>query len=147
MIQSAPLSTPIGATAALNLLLAAASPVLSSPKVTVTTAPFGGTPAALPTPVTVNAPLLSAPQSWSELHHLGWLTHTVAGLAIAFAISLVVLLAVQTTKNEGLTGSIGGRVEASYRGRIGGEEQLKRVTGFVAVAFVVTTLILALTGI
>ncbi|MHB8461871.1 MAG: preprotein translocase subunit SecG, partial [Vulcanimicrobiaceae bacterium] len=69
------------------------------------------------------------------------------GLSIAFAVSLVILLAIQTTKNEGLTGSIGGRVDSNYRGRMGGEEQLKRATGFVAVGFVVTAVILALTGI
>ena len=131
-----------GAKLALNLLLAAASPVLTSPKVTVTTAP-----AAVPTPLVLNAPLVTAPQTWSQLHNLGWLTHSIAGLSIAFAVSLVILLAIQTTKNEGLTGSIGGRVDSNYRGRMGGEEQLKRATGFVAVGFVVTAVILALTGI
>jgi protein translocase SecG subunit len=57
------------------------------------------------------------------------------------------LLAVQTTKQEGLSGTIGGRVESAYRGRLGAEEQLKRLTGIVAVVFVVTAFILALTGI
>ena len=57
----------------------------------------------------------------------------MAGIFILAAISLIVLLAVQTTKQEGLTGTIGGRVESAYRGRLGAEEQLKRVTGVVAV--------------
>jgi protein translocase SecG subunit len=56
------------------------------------------------------------------------------------------LLAVQTTKQEGLSGTIGGRVESAY-GRMGAEEQLKRITGFTAVVFVVTGFILSLTGI
>ncbi|MBV8147918.1 MAG: hypothetical protein JO092_02365, partial [Candidatus Eremiobacteraeota bacterium] len=47
----------------------------------------------------------------------------------------------------GLTGSIGGRVESAYRGRLGADEQLKRLTGFVAVAFVISAFILSLTGI
>jgi protein translocase SecG subunit len=58
----------------------------------------------------------------------------------------VVLLAVQTTKQEGLSGTIGGRVESAY-GRMGADEQLKRVTGFAAVVFVLSGFILSLTGI
>jgi preprotein translocase subunit SecG len=78
--------------------------------------------------------------------HAGWLTHGLAGIFIIAAIALVVLLAVQTTKQEGLSGTIGGRVESSY-GRMGAEEQLKRITGFTAVVFVLTGFILSLTGI
>jgi protein translocase SecG subunit len=63
------------------------------------------------------------------------------------AIALILLLAVQTTKQEGLTGSIGGRVESAYRGRLGAEEQLKRWTGFTAVVFVASAFVLSLTGI
>ena len=66
---------------------------------------------------------------------------------VVAALALVVLLAVQTTKQEGLSGTIGGRVESAYRGRPGMEEQLKRVTGFAAGTFVVAFLILSLTGI
>jgi len=79
--------------------------------------------------------------------HFPWLTHGIAGIFILSAIALVALLAVQTTKQEGLTGSIGGRVESAYRGRLGADEQLKRMTGFVAVVFVVSAFILSLTGI
>jgi preprotein translocase subunit SecG len=88
----------------------------------------------------------AAPQTWVAAH-LPWLTHGLAGLFIIAAIALVALLAVQTTKQEGLSGTIGGRVESSYRGRLGAEEQLKRLTGFVATTFVVTAFILSLTGI
>ncbi len=59
---------------------------------------------------------------------------------------LIALLAVQTTKQEGLSGTIGGRVESAY-GRPGGEELLKRWTGFAAVGFVIVGTILSLTGI
>lgn len=63
------------------------------------------------------------------------------------AVALIFLLAVQTTKQEGLTGSIGGRVESAYRGRLGADEQLQRITAYVAVTFVVTAFVLSLTGI
>jgi protein translocase SecG subunit len=45
-------------------------------------------------------------------------------------------MAVQTTKNEGLSGSIGGRAESAYRGRLGFEQQLSRLTSGIAIAFV-----------
>ncbi len=72
--------------------------------------------------------------------HAPWLTHTLAGIFIVAAIAMIALLAVQTTKQEGLTGTIGGRVETAYRGRLGAEEQLKRLTGVAAVTFVVVAL-------
>jgi protein translocase SecG subunit len=88
-----------------------------------------------------------SPQSftWIQLH-AGWLTHSIAAVFILSAISLIALLAVQTTKQEGLSGTLGGRVESAY-GRPGAEEQLKRVTGLAATLFVVCGTILALTGI
>jgi len=85
------------------------------------------------------------PQTWFQ-QHVGWLTHGIAGIFILAAIALVVMLAVQTTKQEGLSGTIGGRVESAY-GRVGAEEQLKRMTTFAAVVFVVCGFVLSLTGI
>ncbi|MDQ6929447.1 MAG: preprotein translocase subunit SecG [Candidatus Eremiobacteraeota bacterium] len=111
--------------------------------------------AAAPAPKVSAAPLqltqpltapLYAPHTWFA-QHAGWLTHTLAGLAILFAIGLIVLLAIQTTKQEGLSGTIGGRVESAYRTRPGMEENMKRLTGFVAVSLVVVWAILSLTGI
>ena len=105
-------------------------------------------PRAVPTagPLTVPpAPVTTAPaQTWFQLH-AAWLTHGLAALFIISAIALIALLAVQTTKQEGLSGTIGGRVESAY-GRPGAEEQLKRVTGLAAVSFVVIGTILSLTG-
>jgi len=85
-------------------------------------------------------------QSWLA-GHAPWATHAFAGIFIVSAFALIFLLAIQTTKQEGLTGTIGGRVESAYRGRLGLEENLKRVTTFVAVVFVVFATILSLTGI
>ncbi len=110
--------------------------------------------AATPAAVRTLAPGLQNPlpqaaqmlPSWWQVH-ASWLTHGIAGLFVLCAILLVVLLAVQTTKQEGLSGTIGGRVESAYRGRLGAEEQLKRLTGIVAVGFVLTGFILTITGI
>lgn len=76
-----------------------------------------------------------------------WLTHTFAALFVILAISLIVLLAVQTTKQEGLSGTIGGRVESSYRPRLGFDQQLARLTSFVALGMVFFAVVLSITGI
>lgn len=127
---------------ALILAVAAASKVV--PSAAATLLPRGAppnAPAALP-PI-APAP---APTTWFS-QHLPWLTHGMAGIFIIAAVLLVFLLAIQTTKQEGLSGSIGGRVESAYRGRLGADEQLKRWTGVVAVVFVASGFILSLTGI
>ncbi len=115
------------------------------PILLVAAAAHKAVPAAIPTALPPVTPAVQ-PQTWFA-QHLPWLTHGLAGLFIVSSLALIVLLAVQTTKQEGLTGSIGGRVESAYRGRLGAEEQLKRATGVVAVCFVVFGFILSLTGI
>jgi len=121
------------------LLLVAAAPK-AVPSAVATALPN----AALPP----NAPAIPAIQSKTFIaQHAPWLTHGFAGIFIISALLLIFLLAVQTTKQEGLTGSIGGRVESAYHGRLGAEEQLKRLTGVVAVVFVVVGFVLSLTGI
>jgi protein translocase SecG subunit len=106
-------------------------------------------PGAVPAsaaPVLQNAPALLVQQTWAQ-QHLGWLTHAVAAIGIISAILMIVLLAVQTTKQEGLTGTIGGRVESTYRGRLGADEQLKRLTGVVVGVWLFSYVLLSLTGI
>jgi preprotein translocase subunit SecG len=129
----------------LSLILLAVTGAVSKLPTHVAATPPGAPAAApvipqLPTPLPV---LVQTPIA----QHFGWLTHGLAGIFMIAAVALIVLLAVQTTKQEGLTGSIGGRVESTYRGRLGADEQLKRITGVVAVVFVVTAFVLSLTGI
>jgi protein translocase SecG subunit len=121
----------------ISLFLAAASaaPLTKTPPLSAPVLP----PGALAPPVVV-------PHTAIALH-APWLTHGIAGIFVIAAILLVGLLAVQTTKQEGLSGSIGGQVQSAYRGRLGADEQLKRATGFIAVVFVVSAFVLALTGI
>ncbi|HLY01463.1 MAG TPA: preprotein translocase subunit SecG [Candidatus Cybelea sp.] len=122
----------------LFVLAAATAKVLPSAAATL---PAG----AVPPP---NAPVVPQVEPKTAIAlHAGWLTHGIAGIFVLAAIALIFLLAIQTTKQEGLTGTIGGRVESSYHGRLGAEEQLKRLTGFVAVVFVVSAFVLSLTGI
>ena len=138
----------------LNLLLLAATtpnPLIpSGTNSTISTAVKGSAHAlqtkALPITPPLSLPPVVAPQTWLA-QHAPWLTHGIAGIFVIAALALIALLAMQTTKQEGLTGSIGGRVESAYRGRLGAEEQLKRLTGGVAVVFVVAAFVLSLTGI
>ena len=79
--------------------------------------------------------------------HAPWLTHTFAGLFMVCAVALILLLAAQTTKQEGLSGTIGGRVESAYRPRLGFDQQLSRLTSYVAIGFVFFAVVLSISGI
>jgi len=79
--------------------------------------------------------------------HAPWLTHAFAGIFIFSALLLIGLLAIQTTKQEGLSGTIGGRTESAYRGRFGGDAQIARFTTYVAISFIFFGTLLSLTGI
>lgn len=125
------------------LLLVATAATKVVPSAAATALPQGAVPPNAPAGIPSPGP---APQTWFQLH-VPWLTHGLAGIFVVCAILLIGLLALQTTKQEGLTGSIGGRVESTYRGRLGAEEQLKRVTGIVAIGFVIVGFALSLTGI
>ncbi len=123
------------------LLAAATEPVKAAAPAAAKTAP---------------QPLQITPDMLQNLHyqaqtplqqHVPWLTHIFAGIFIVAALALIALLAVQTTKQEGLSGTIGGRVESNYRGRLGMEGQLARLTGGIAIAFVVIATIVSLSGI
>jgi len=116
----------------------------SAPAIQTTTVPNPVATQLTSSPI--QGPITVVPQSYFQIH-AAWLTHGIAGVFLLCAISLIVLLAVQTTKQEGLSGTIGGRVESAYRGRVGADEQLKRITGIVAGAFFFTAFLLSLTGI
>jgi protein translocase SecG subunit len=123
----------------LSLILAAATPAAGKAPAAAVTAP--------PLPPDVQNFQFSAASKTSLALNYPWITHTLAGLFVFLAIALVVLLAVQTTKQEGLSGTIGGRVESAYRPRLGFDQQLSRVTSWVAIGFVIIGFLLSLSGI
>jgi protein translocase SecG subunit len=92
------------------------------------------------------ATVATGPKSPLALH-AAWLTHTFAALFVVSAVLLIVLLAIQTTKQEGLSGTIGGRVESAYKGRVGIDKQLQRFTTAVAITFVLFATLVSLSGI
>jgi preprotein translocase subunit SecG len=85
-------------------------------------------------------------ESWLQVH-APWLTHVLAGLFMIAAVLLIGLLSIQTTKQEGLSGTIGGRVESAYGSRRGFDQQLAYVTSLVAISFVVLATMISLSGI
>jgi preprotein translocase subunit SecG len=125
----------------LTVLLAAVTPVAKA-----TAAAVKLTPQQLQQ-MLQNQPVLTYQHQSPLQQHAAWLTHTLAGLFILTALSLIALLAVQTTKQEGLSGTIGGRVDSTYRGRLGFEGQIARVTGVIAITFVVIATLVSLSGI
>jgi protein translocase SecG subunit len=65
----------------------------------------------------------------------------IFGLHFLVSAALIALVISQTTKHEGLGGTIGGSSQASFRGRPGIEEQLSRYTAYVATAFMFLSLL------
>jgi len=55
------------------------------------------------------------------------------------AIGLIVLVMSQTTKSEGLTGTIGGKASSSFRGKPGIDDKLASLTKWCAIAFMVAS--------
>jgi len=99
-------------------------------------------PVTLPSPIPIAAPS-STPfvfhtPTFGEQHP--FLVHSIEVLFLVSTIAVIALMSVQTTKTEGLSGSIGGRAESAYRGRLGLEQQLTRVTTVAAVAWILLAL-------
>ena len=99
-------------------ILAAAAPVATAAPVGAVTIP----PTAVPTG-----------PSWGSEHIA--VLYLIQILFIISVVGLIVLMSIQTTKTEGLSGSIGGRMESAYKGRLGIEQQLTRLTTVFAVSF------------
>ena len=71
-----------------------------------------------------------------------WLRYLIYGLHFLVSVSLIALVISQTTKHEGLGGTIGGSSSSStFRGRPGFEEQLSRYTAYAATAFMFLSLL------
>jgi protein translocase SecG subunit len=66
------------------------------------------------------------------------------------SVLLIAIVAFQTTKSEGLTGSIGGQVTSSFKGKPGMDEQIRTYTIYVSIAWfavsVVTAYVFSLTA-
>ncbi len=72
--------------------------------------------------------------------------HTLLGvIQIAFAIMLIFIVAIQQTKSEGLSGTIGGQVTSSFKGKPGFEDRLTEWTKYLGIGFFVSSILVAVT--
>ena len=58
-------------------------------------------------------------------------------------VGLVIAVLLQTTKNEGLSGAIGGAAKPVFKGKKGFEEVLQEYTNYLAVGFAVLSMIMS----
>ncbi|MHB0911821.1 MAG: preprotein translocase subunit SecG [Armatimonadota bacterium] len=63
------------------------------------------------------------------------------GAQMLSAVVLIALVISQTTKSEGLTGTIGGKMSSSFRGKPGMDEKLADLTKWSAIVFFVGSLL------
>jgi preprotein translocase subunit SecG len=60
------------------------------------------------------------------------------------AVGLIIVVTMQDSKNDGLTGQIGTTATTSFKGKAGREEHLGLLTRNLAIVFFVVSLIVAL---
>jgi len=70
----------------------------------------------------------------------------LTGLLLIVDISFIAIVVSQTTKNEGLSGTIGGNVTSSFKGKPGTEENIKAITLYLGVAWFVLSVLVAILG-
>jgi len=89
---------------------------------------------AAPSGAVTLPPIATPPQqSWGSEHL--FVLYLLQILFVISVVGLIGLMAGQTTKTEGLSGSIGGRMESAYKGRLGTEQLVSRLTTGFAIAF------------
>ncbi len=66
-------------------------------------------------------------------------------LQVAAALGLIFVVAIQQTKNEGLGGTIGGKVTSSFKGKPGFEDRLNDLTKYLGIGFFVLSILVAVT--
>jgi protein translocase SecG subunit len=72
------------------------------------------------------------------------LKYTLLVVQAIVSVLLIGIVAAQTTKNEGLSGSIGGQMTPSFKGKPGMEEQIRAWTVSVSVVWFVLAFVIAL---
>jgi preprotein translocase subunit SecG len=62
---------------------------------------------------------------------------------ILTSLFLIGVVMSQTTKSEGLSGTIGGKSQSSFRGKPGMDDKLNLLTKYAAVGWMVTSVLVA----
>ena len=61
-------------------------------------------------------------------------------------VTFVGIVMSQTTKNEGLSGTIGGNVTSNFKGKPGYEEHVKSITLYLGISWFVLSMLVAFLG-
>ena len=60
-------------------------------------------------------------------------------------VSLIIIVTMQESRNDGLTGQIGTSATSSFKGKGGREEYLNRMTRNIAIVFFALSIVIAVT--
>ena len=60
------------------------------------------------------------------------------------SLGLIFIVAIQTSKNEGLTGTIGGNISANFKGKPGYEERLQSYTQMLGIGWFVVSILVGI---
>lgn len=74
---------------------------------------------------------------------MGILKYIFFTIQVLISIALIAVVTMQTTKSEGLTGTIGGQMTPSFKGKPGMEEQLRTWTIYISVAWFAISIVTA----
>jgi len=77
-------------------------------------------------------------------HPLQWYQIALLVLQCLISLAFVVIVMSQTTKNEGLTGTIGNNMQANFKGKPGREEQIQALTLQLGVAWGVVSILVGI---
>lgn len=72
------------------------------------------------------------------------LRKVLLGIQAMVSLALIVIVASQTTKNEGLSGTIGGPSTSNFKGKPGWEEMLALTTRRLGIAWFVTGILVGI---
>ncbi|HSV72898.1 MAG TPA: preprotein translocase subunit SecG [Chthonomonadales bacterium] len=65
---------------------------------------------------------------------------------VAVALLLIGIIAIQQSKSEGLGGTIGGKVSSAFKGKPGFDDKLTDWTKMLGGAFIVVSILVAVTA-
>jgi len=64
-------------------------------------------------------------------------------IQVSLAIALIFIIDGQESRNEGLGGTIGGKVSSSFKGKPGFDERLTEITRYLGIGFFATSILVA----
>lgn len=65
-------------------------------------------------------------------------------LEAVISVAFILIVMSQTTKNEGLTGTIGGQTSANFKGKPGFEEHLQNYTRYLGIAWIAVAILVGI---